>query len=125
VLTYKDITDLRIGNVLNSDGSIVDTIYGDGWTLTVDSALAEDLLNYARERLQRYDLAYLNYIKGHEHLFITQKSQSFSPNWLAQLYFHLDKSISKHYDKKHLYINSNASNIILRAIPSVNRQTEA
>lgn len=97
VLPYKDITNLRVGNILNSDGSIVDTIYGDGWTLTVDSDLAEDLLNYTRERLRRYDLANLNYIRGHEHLFITQKSPSFSPSWLAQLYTHLDRAIRGYF----------------------------
>jgi hypothetical protein len=101
VLPYKDIANLRVGNILNKDGSIVEMIYGDGWALRVDIGLAVDLLCYARKRLQRYNLENLNYIRGHEHLFVTQKSLSFSPNWLAQLYFHLDKSISIYYKTNH------------------------
>ncbi len=97
VLPYKDITDLRVGNILNRDGSIVDTIYGDVWTLAVDDELAEDLLAYARERYGRYDLTNYIYIKGNDYLFRTQKSASFSPGWLAQLYTHLDRSIQRHF----------------------------
>jgi hypothetical protein len=97
VLPYKDITNLRIGSVLNRDGTIVDEIHGDGWTLTVDDDLADDLLNYIRERYQRYDLANYIFIRGHDHLFRTQKSSSFSHGWLAQLYTHLDRSIRRYF----------------------------
>jgi integrase len=96
VLPYKDITDLRVGNIFRRDGSIVSDIVGDGWTLPVDRDLAVDLLNYIRERYQRYDLVNLVFIRGSDYLFSTQKSSSFSPGWLAQLYTHLDRSI-RHY----------------------------
>lgn len=97
VLPYKDITDLRVGNILNKNGSVVSHIEGNGWSLPVDDDLAEDLLNYTRERLGRYNLANLIYIVGHQHLFITQKSSSFSPGWLAQLYTHLDRAIRAYF----------------------------
>jgi hypothetical protein len=91
VLRYRDITELRLGDVLNVDGTIVEEIHGDCWTLHVDRELASDLLAYVRERYGRYDLTNYVYIRGADYLFRTQKSVRFSPNWLAQLFTHLDR----------------------------------
>ena len=98
LLRYRDITKLRLGDVLNLDGTIVDEIHGHCWTLCVDSDLADDLLAYARERYRRYDLTNYVYIRGADFLFRTQRSTSLSPNWLAQLYTHLDRSVKRRYD---------------------------
>jgi len=97
VLPYKDITALRLGSILSRDGSIVSHIEGDGWSRPLDKDLADDLLNYIRERYQRYDLVNYIFIRGHDYLFRTQKSSSFSPGWLAQLYTHLDRAILAHF----------------------------
>ena len=102
VLPYKDITDLRVGNILRRDGYIVSDIEGDGWALPVDDALADDLLAYIRERYQCYDLLNLVFIRGSDYLFSTQTSASFSPGWLAQLYTHLDRSIRYHFSSLEL-----------------------
>jgi hypothetical protein len=100
-MRYEDIADLRLGDVLNKDGSIVDTIHGDSWTLRVDAALASDLFAYARQRCARSDLKNIIFIIGHEHLFRTQKSTCFSPGWLAQLYTHLDRATREHFAAEH------------------------
>jgi hypothetical protein len=97
VLPYRDITELRLGDILTRQGTIVDTIHGEGWSLRVDAGLARDLLSYARERCGRYDLTNIFYLRGSERLFTTQKSPSFSPGWLAQLYTHLDRSLQAHF----------------------------
>lgn len=97
VMRYRDLADLRLGDVLNKDGSIVDTIHGDGWTLRVDAALARDLLAYAKQRCARSDLKNIVFVIGHEHLFRTQKSPCFSPGWLAQLFTHLDRATWAHF----------------------------
>jgi hypothetical protein len=97
VLPYKEISMLRLGDILTRRGAIVDEIHGDSWSLRVDAGHARDLLSYTRERYGRFDLANLIYIRGADYLFSTQKSASFSPGWLAQLYSHLDRSLQEYF----------------------------
>jgi hypothetical protein len=61
VLPYRDITKLRLGDILTRQGTIVDEIHGEDWSLRVDAGLARDLLSYARERCGRYDLTNIFY----------------------------------------------------------------
>lgn len=97
IATYKDITAMRMGDVLTRSGGVQDAVtLASGAVLAIDAELAADLLAYIRERYG-YDLVNLMFIKGHEPLFSTQKSPRFSPGWLGQLYTHLDRSVRAHY----------------------------
>lgn len=91
LLPYKNIVQLRVGDVLDSSGAVLDVIHSGDWTLEVGSRLASDLTAYLEARYRRQDFTNFIFLRGSDYLFSTQKSSSFSTGWLAQLYTHLDR----------------------------------
>lgn len=102
-LRLKDISDLLVSDILNPDMTIRRFyIAADGEKFILNDEVRSELYRYLISRFSASNKS-IESIQIDEldiPLFPTQKSDSFSPNTLAQHYTYQDKLISEHFQKR-------------------------
>lgn len=99
-LRLKDISDLLVSDVLNPDMTIRRFyIAEDGEKFVLNDEVRGELYRYliSRFSVSEDSIESIQIDELDIPLFPTQKSDSFTPNTLAQHYTHQDKLISEHF----------------------------